>query len=393
MKAASGCKLFGAQQALSGVRDGVLLLHSVVGCGFGSTAFHFGCDMGSLRQSCTVISDSDVVFGGEDSLERALGYAEELYRPQVIFVVTGCVSDIVQDDAAAVIRRFRGCARVVWVEAAGYRGDLKDGYEAGLLALADLMEPQPPDSSFTVNLLGLGADDHRVRQEIAAVRGLMGPPIRIGAVFSGSGIREIAYAPSAQLNLVFGRGIELAREMRRRFGIPYEELDYPYGITGAEALWEALSRRFALDFSPRKKRFLSRTAEGLRPLHGYLQALHGMPAAVIASRARCRGMARFLSEELGMEVVCRMEREEIDDLDEAFDRIRAGEAAVLFGSSFEAELADELAIPLLRFDYPVFDRFCVSDRPYIGAKGTLCLVEDLLNEIIGARSRKGALYQ
>ena len=104
-------------------------------------------------------------------------------------------------------------------------------------------------------------------------------------------------------------------------------------------------------------------------------------------------MARFRIRELGMEVACQAEREALTDLEDFFDRVRASETAVLFGSSFEAELAEELEIPLLRYDYPVFDRLCVTCRPYVGAEGTLCLTEDLLNEIMGTRNQKGALYQ
>ena len=104
-------------------------------------------------------------------------------------------------------------------------------------------------------------------------------------------------------------------------------------------------------------------------------------------------MARFLTCELGMEVVCRAERETLPDLETFYDQVRASEAAILFGSSFELELAQEMDIPLFRYDYPVFDRLCVTQRPYLGAEGTLCLVEDLINEIMGARTLKGALYQ
>ena len=72
MRPASGCKLFGAYQALGGIQDGVVLLHSVVGCNFGSMSLHVAQDMRDIRQTCTVISDSDVVFSGEASLERAV---------------------------------------------------------------------------------------------------------------------------------------------------------------------------------------------------------------------------------------------------------------------------------------------------------------------------------
>ena len=84
MKTASGCKLFGAHQALSGIRDAVVLLHSVVGCNFGSMTFHFASGhMEDVRQTCTVINDSDVVFSGERSLEQALWNVRELYAPHV----------------------------------------------------------------------------------------------------------------------------------------------------------------------------------------------------------------------------------------------------------------------------------------------------------------------
>ena len=78
MRPASGCKLFGAYQALGGIQDGVVLLHSVVGCNFGSMSLHVAQDMRDIRQTCTVISDSDVVFSGEASLERAVRSAPEL---------------------------------------------------------------------------------------------------------------------------------------------------------------------------------------------------------------------------------------------------------------------------------------------------------------------------
>ena len=70
------------------------------------------------------------------------------------------------------------------------------------------------------------------------------------------------------------------------------------------------------------------------------------------------------------------------------NRLRSGTRLVS-----ERRLADELEIPLLRFDFPVFDRICLTKRPYIGAEGTLCLLEDLFCEAFAARTLKGAIYQ
>ncbi len=365
MKAAEGCKLFGAHQALSGIQDSVAVLHSVVGCNFGSLAFHTACDMADIRQTCTVISDSDVIFGGEASLARALGHVEELYHPEVIFVITGCISDIIQDDVRAVAEHFSGKAQIVTVEAAGYRGGTAEGYEAGSEALAQLMAPQEKKKDPVLNLIGLGADDPGAVWDRKAVEGLLGEKARLGTVISRCRVRRLRQAPDAGLN----------------------------GVTGGEELWALLEEQFRLDFSAERRAFRTYTAEGLKPAYAYLQALYGMPAAVIGTRAKCRGMERFLTRELGMEVVCRAVREELEDLEEFYDQVRNLEAAVLFGSSFEAELAEELGIALIRFDYPVFDRFHVAGHPYVGAEGTLRLVEDILNEVMSARTRKGALYQ
>ena len=66
---------------------------------------------------------------------------------------------------------------------------------------------------------------------------------------------------------------------------------------------------------------------------------------------------------------------------------------MLFGSSFELELAEELGIPLIRYDYPVFDEISLTGNPFVGAVGILSLLESILNSVMQTPSLKGALYQ
>lgn len=341
----------------------------------------------------------------------------------IIFIVTGCVSDIIQDDVkriAAAFERTHG-RKVIAVEAAGYRGNFQIGYEAGMKALGMLMEglqaekemsPMPEKGQETkkkvpekgsedaekckvpqVNILGIGADDPRCASDLEALEELFGGKARICTAFFKTDLAGVRRAPGADLNLVFGYGAELAKDMEKRFGIPYVCLDYPYGLTGARQLWKVLETRFGLNFDAEEAAFQARTAEGAKGIYSYLQALYGLPAAVVGSGARAAGLARFLSAELGMEIEVCAKREALQDIEETYDEVRRSEAAFLFGSSFEQELADELEIPLLRFDFPVFDRICLTKRPYIGAEGTLCLLEDLFCEAFAARTLKGAIYQ
>ena len=244
-----------------------------------------------------------------------------------------------------------------------------------------------------MNILGIGADDPRCASDLEALEELFGGKARICTAFSKTDLAGVRRAPGADLNLVFGYGVELAKDMEKRFGIPYVCLDYPYGLTGARQLWKVLETRFGLNFDAEEAAFQARTAEGAKGIYSYLQALYGLPAAVVGSGARAAGLARFLSAELGMEIEVCAKREALQDIEETYDEVRRSEAAFLFGSSFEQELADELEIPLLRFDFPVFDRICLTKRPYIGAEGTLCLLEDLFCEAFAARTLKGAIYQ
>lgn len=398
MKAGYGCKLFGAQQVFTGVQDAVTLLHSVVGCNFGSMGYHFtACDMSDVRQTCTVLSDSDIVFSGEESFRLALEKIREHYDPKQIFVIQGCVSDIIQDDLRMSAGDFTDETGipVLVLEAAGYRGNFLDGYEAAAKALLPLMSGERSGAAGCpkINLLGLGTDDFRLEADIWAIRELLGEKAEIGCVLGKCSLRDLNMAGGADLNICFGRGIELARAMEEKFGIPYVELSYPYGLTGAKELWNALRDRFGLDYSGEEAEFRKFTGEKLKCVYSYLESLYGVPVSVIGTKARAKGMAGFLSRELGFRVEIAAAREEFRELEDFYDAVRKNESALLFASSFEQEIGDELEIPVVRFDYPVFDRITLSERPYVGQKGTLCLIEDILNEIIHGRTMKGALYQ
>ena len=399
MKAQYGCKLFGAQQVFTGVQDGVTLLHSVVGCNFGSMGYHFiACDMSDVRQTCTVLSDSDIVFSGEASFRLALENMRQLYSPKQIFVLQGCVSDMIQDDLFPEAQRFQAETGipVLVLEAAGYRGSFLQGYEAAALALLKLMDVQSgPDGSGLpkINLLGLGTDDYRLEADLQAMSALLGGKAELGFVLGRCTLAGIARAPQAKLNLCFGRGIELAKAMEQTFGIPYEILDYPYGLTGAKQLWAALERRLGLDYSREEAAFRSFTGQRLRRVYTYLEDFYGVPVSILAEGSRARGLSSFLSRELGFRVEQMLPRESQRELEDFYDLLRRGDSALLFASSFEREIGDELEIPVIAMDYPVFDRVCLSNRPYVGPEGAVCLVEDILNEIMSGRTMKGGLYQ
>jgi nitrogenase molybdenum-iron protein beta chain len=273
----------------------------------------------------------------------------------------------------------------------GYRGAFKDGYEESLLRLIDFMrEPDRRNRQIPmINFIGFGSDDPHIAADVRALKDLLGTEAGLGCVLSRCTFAQIETATQASLNIVIGRGERLAQEMEKRFGIPYQMIDYPYGLSGAEEIWGCLKLHFGIDMHRQRDAFMRRTADGIAPIYSFMQTLYGIPVSVIGTEPRYRGMVRFLSEELGLEVVCGRAREEVADMDDFMDEVRASEAAILFGSSFEQELSDDMDSPLFHFDYPVFRRICITDRPYIGAEGTLHLTETLINELMSYPGKKG----
>ena len=74
-------------------------------------------------------------------------------------------------------------------------------------------------------------------------------------VFGGEGYEE-ALACLARLmeerNVVIGQGIKLAKQMKKAFGVPYLEVDYPYGLEGTREFIEAICERLHVDVSEKK---------------------------------------------------------------------------------------------------------------------------------------------
>ena len=99
----------------------------------------------------------------------------------------------------------------------------------------------------------------------------------------------------------------------------------PMALRGVKEVYSALGRHLEVEYQTECQEIERSAAEGASKVYPYLQALYGMPAAVIGSGGRADGMRRFLEQELGMEVVCFCRREELRDLEDFFMLARQSE--------------------------------------------------------------------
>jgi nitrogenase molybdenum-iron protein alpha/beta subunit len=381
MKPTQGCKFFGAFRASSGIRDGITLIHAPVGCHWGAMVFKNPSNLVDVRQACTVMHEREVVFGGEKALQEALLNADCLYDTPVLAVVSGCAPAITGDDMEAVIKDTPLNKKVVFVDSPGFKGGMYEGYEEALVAFGQLMEKPDQKVRKSINLIGVCPDDCRLEADMQEIREMLGD-IKINAVIANCTFQEFIHAPRAELNVVFGPGEQLAQLMEKEFDIPYITVEYPYGLEGSRRFLQDIGQRLEVDLSQPITHGEQQVILFLRRIYTYLQNLYSLPVAVIGDPCRVKPMAMFLEREVGLDIEVLVDNAQLEDYHFFEEQVRKSNATMLFGTSFERRLALELNIPLIRYTYPIFDSVYITERPYTGYRGTMNILEDIINGVI-----------
>lgn len=393
MKPAEGCALFGAYRACVGISDAVILLHSVVGCHFGTLFFHQTRQPEDVRQASTVFYGSEVLYGGADALVKALQNADALYqRAKVFIVLSGCVPNMVGDDVEAAIREAGLSRPVIHVPVPGTAGDMTSGYAAALLALASHMKPKRVGAD-RINLLGLSVDDFLAEGDMAALQTLLGSSVRLRCIAVGESFADFCRAPDAALNVVFGSETGVADYMRAQFGTPYIVARYPYGVHGSEAfLWQMANALPEVDAASAVRMLRRRVRPVLARMSFYLRLLYGMPTAIFGDSVRSEGLRAFLTEELGMDPVV-YHAGGRTDMEALYEQAAARHVPLLFGSSFDRGWCDEHGAALVRVFYPVFDEIVFSRRSFLGVDGFYTLTETIVNVLQRQTLQRKRLYE
>lgn len=386
------CRFFGMYQFLSGIEGNVVLLHSVVACHFATMMHGFHKRQDVLNACSTVINDKDIIFSGEDSLEYALAQAIELYQPKSITVLTGCVSEIIKDDVAGVIERFGADIPIQHFEGTGFSSGFEKGYEDALLQYVKA-NTQPAKQDCSINLIGTLKDDYKLEEDVAELRRILSPQVKINCVIGACTQEDINHLTRASLNVVFHRGLDAAVYLKEVYNLPYVVLDYPYGIAKSKAFLEALEEQLGVDFSAEKQELERSVLATFASIHSYLRDWYHCYVGLYASAARLEGLRYFLAEELGMNVIT---GDKANCSYQAFrEQFSAILPAVVMGSSFEGGVADDLQAPLFPIEYPVLHRISIGVQPYAMGRGAVNLVNDLINMmmILKYSQDKGAFYR
>jgi len=230
-----GCTLTGAISVTSHIRNTVTVVHGPKGCSHHNVSLLHATwldnDHAVMPELVsTGLSESDVVFGGEEALRRAIRNAAAR-DVRAVFVLSTCIVDTIGDDIEGVCMEEYGVP-VVPIPTAGFLGGtFQDGVNNALIALADNAVPCGKDGG--VNIIGEMNLEYEVEEnyaEIARLLSLLGLSVNLRFVHDIT-YNQLSMLGAAQLNILRSPTlIPVGEYLRDRFDIPYVS-SFPLGLS------------------------------------------------------------------------------------------------------------------------------------------------------------------
>jgi nitrogenase molybdenum-iron protein beta chain len=422
----------GALASVIAIPRGVPVTHCGPGCA--TKQFHAlsginGYQGGECYIPSSNMGNSEVIFGGADNLDELISATLKVMEADLFVVQTGCIPGLIGDDVASVVNRYRRRGvPIVHAETNGYRGNNFTGHETIIRAIIDqfLGEYEGPKEQGLVNVWSLLPYQNPFwRGDLAEIsRILKGIGLKVNILFgpASEGISEWRAIPKAQFNLVLSPwlGLETARHLEEKYGQPF--LHWPAIPIGAKLTAEFIRQVVAFAGLPPEPAEAFIAAEE-RDFYLYLRDFSAFYAGctsqyrlpsqfvIVGESAYTLAVARFLSDQLGLypgvQIVTENPPESergpirtqfkrlVDGAKVAFieDGYLAhkevlktkftGQYPIVFGSTWEAELAEQIGAPLVEIAYPATDEVVLS-RSYVGYRGALALLERIYTTVVRA---------
>jgi len=239
----SHTRFFGAFLATHAVEDAICFLHSGEGCKTKTQhhlVFHDWFRESHDRRIWTDITDVHLVKGSSGKLESMVRDWSARHSPGIILVLTPAFMEATGEDFPESVRRLEAelGLPVRLVSAAGYEGDLFDGYLDAQMRMLECVDwGRKPTGG--INIIGHFFDRYEADRvadvgAITQLAGALGAPVR-SIFLSGGRFESLLGAWQATVNVVMPYAAANADAIARLTGRPSVVVDLPIGLIGTQA--------------------------------------------------------------------------------------------------------------------------------------------------------------
>jgi nitrogenase molybdenum-cofactor synthesis protein NifE len=313
--AAGGCAFDGAKIALQPLTDVAHLVHGPIACEGNSWDNRGAKSSGSniWRTGFTTdINETDVVFGGEKRLYKAIKEIFDKHNPAAVFVYQTCVPAMIGDDIDAVCKAAREKLGkpVIPINSPGFVGPKNLGNKlAGEAILQHVIGTEEPEytTPYDLNIIG----EYNLSGELWQVKPLLDElGIRIMACISGDGkYHEVAQSHRAKAAMMVCSKamINVARKMEEKYGIPFFEGSF-YGIEDSSDSLREIARMLIERGAPeelmeRTEKVIAREeAKAWAAIEKYRPRFQGKKVLLITGGVKSWSVVSAL-QEAGLELV------------------------------------------------------------------------------------------
>jgi len=311
-----GCCYAGCKGVVLGpIRDAVIITHGPIGCGYYTwgTRRNKGRTKGdelNLLAYCfsTDLQESDIVFGGEKKLVKAIKEAVDIFKPKTIFICSTCPVGLIGDDIHAVAAQAEEeyGIKVISFSCEGYKGVSQSGGHH--IANNGLMKHvigtgEKVVGKYSVNLLGeynIGGDGWEIERILKKIG------YDIVATIPGNGtVEDMKSAHKATLNIIqCHRSINYIGDMMKtKYGQDWLKVNF-IGINSTIKSLRDIAKYFGEpSLEARTEAVIAEELEELSPkMEEYKKICNGKTAALFVGGSRAHHY-QYLFKDLGVETV------------------------------------------------------------------------------------------
>ncbi len=427
------CQPMGAILAYMGVHGCVPLVHGSQGCSTYpryNIARHF---RESAEVAVSSLAEDAAVYGGAKNLTEAIKNVKSRINPALIGICTTCMSETIGDDVKLISKNAISpgdTMKIIPASTPSYVGTHLTGYDNALKALVETLavkgEPNhkiniitgiinPGDIREIKNMLRIMNVENIFLSDISET--LDSPILPVGhkplLPDGGTEVSEIAESANSLGTITICRTAgSAATYLKNKFNVPAVLDPAPIGVANTDRFVQNISRLSGAAITDEIKKERGRLIDSMVDVHHYM---FGRKVAIFGDPDLVSAIVRFCAE-AGMDSTVAMTATkhkdfapdikavnteyktdtqilEGTDLYEFHEVVKTHGAELILGNSKGKDVADDEGVPLVRFGFPVYDRVGVYRYSIMGYNGSIYLLDQMTNAILGHKYDPNKLHQ
>ncbi len=426
------CQPMGAILAYMGVHGCVPLVHGSQGCSTYpryNIARHF---RESAEVAVSSLSEDAAVYGGAKNLTEAIKNIKSRLSPEAIGICTTCMSETIGDDVKLIAKKALAddTMKIFPASTPSYVGTHLTGYDNALRTLVETLAVKgelnnkiniitgvinPGDIREIKNMLRLMNVQSIFLSDISET---LDSPILPGGhkpllPEGGTNLADIADSANSLGTIAICRTAgSAAVYLKTKFNVPAILDPAPISVANTDRFVQNISRLSGMPIPHEIEIERGRLIDSMVDVHHYM---FGKKVAIFGDPDIVSGIARFCAEagmvptvamtatrhkDFASDIKAVNSEYKIDtqilegtDLYEFHEVVKTHGAELIVGNSKGKDIADDENIPLVRVGFPVYDRVGVYRYPIIGYNGSIYLLDQMTNAILGHKYDPNKMHQ